>query len=226
MTKEQALPKPSTLVERELSPETLATIKAIVKEDQTVQSATAADATDPLRIPGRARREKPSPRWRRKSKRVDRATSPKVRVRRKGRSAPRNWSTLTAWITPRRLALLATIATFLINPWFLPTVLLLIVIVVTFVALLLGPDRIRHYGEIGWTRFEKRKPKKAAAMRKRMNARMERWQKRLDKLPESWTRGLHLPHVQNNEAAQVPAENAYAQRMSQIARDNTRQSFS
>jgi|GEM_PF-6000308 len=234
MTKDNVLPKPASMLERELSQETLATIKAIVQDDRAALAEIKAEG--PLHIPGRQRAgAKPKRRFffKRQPKsvldtNVERAkpatqqsgTSAKLAARK----ATRNGS-LWRHVTPRRAALVATLMTFVINPWFLPTVLIVVLFFVTLFALLLGPDRIRRYSEALWRRYEKRKPAKAAALRVKATKRMERFQKRLDKLPGSWTRGLHMPQMQS-DADQAAAERAYIRRMAHMAREEGQQSFS
>lgn len=245
MTKD-TLPKPASMLERELSQDTLAAIKAIVQEDRVAEPAKTA-----LHIPGRQRPPeatplKPKKRGLRKrgrskltsetaelaSDEFPQSVAPvqgthTIMSRLAGALASRmpDAKTLISMLTPRRLAVAVIIAAILIEPWFIPTVLLLTLFFGTFFALLLGPDRIRHYAELGWKQFERRRPERAAELRLRAMYRFGRLQRRLDKLPTRWTRGLHLPQVQT-EAAQSAAESAYAKRMARMAQEQRQQSYS
>lgn len=233
MTKEDALPKPASMLERELSQETLEAIKAIVREDR--EAAPAEEKQ--LNIPGRQRRIK--------AKRKNAATQ-KSTVRRRvpqlaeaQQAAPgmarRATATLKRSIpggkvllglaTPRRIAIAVILTTFLIEPWFIPTALILMLLIMSFIALALGPDRMRHYFGLGWKRFAARRPKKAARLQKQAMHRLERFQKRLDKLPFRMGQGIHLPQMQT-EAEQSAAETAYSRRMAQMAREERQQSYS
>ncbi|MFY0595468.1 MAG: hypothetical protein JXQ85_03455 [Cognatishimia sp.] len=234
MTKDNVLPQPASMLERELSQETLATIKAIVQDDRAALAEIKAEG--PLHIPAR-QRAGGKPKGRRFFKRQPKSvTDTKVEcvkpaIQQSGASAKsaarQATRTDSLWrhLTPRRVALVATLMTFIINPWFLPTVLVVVLFFVTLFALLLGPDRIRRYSEVLWRRYEKRQPAKAAALRVKASKRMDRFQKRLDKLPGSWTRGLHMPQMQS-EADQAAAERAYIRRMAHMAREEGQQSFS
>jgi len=225
MTKD-TLPKPASMLERELSQETLNAIKAIVLEDQSEalepdmhnkahrRAAPLAMDVDPSEMPT----QEPAKSARGRPHINMSALKPRFTA-----SLP-NVATLRNAITPRRLALVVTLITFVIRPWFLPTVLFVILLLTTFIALLLGPDRVRHYAEVLWQRFERRRPEKAAELRQKTRYRFNRLQKRLDKLPARWTGGLHMPQMQS-EAEQSAAETAYAKRMARLAQDRGRQSY-
>lgn len=233
------LPKPVSMLERELSQETMSAIKAIVLEDRadsgraeppaaTLRDPQATAAPSKPEIPqtkkraGKARKkalagihinmssDQPSL----DARQVDGSVKPKL-----------DWAKIRKEITPRRLSVLVMFITFLIRPWFLPTVLLLVLLLAVFVALLLGPDRIKHYSEVLWKGFERRRPEKAAELRLKAMRRLNRMQKRLDKLPARWTQGLYLPQMQS-DAEQSAAETAYAKRMARMAQDQRQQRYS
>ncbi|UZD91139.1 hypothetical protein [Cognatishimia activa] len=220
MTKDNALPKPAKMLERELSQETLMAIKAIVREDR--QAKTMPENS--LDIPGRQRRRARAEKKAANKKAVNKEHST-LRLRASPLAdKPENTSlrnSFLTWVTPRRLAIATIIAAILIEPWFIPTVLLIAVFVTSFIALALGPDRIRHYSELGWKRYSKRNPKKAQRLQKKAMARMERLQKRLDKLPLN----IDLPQMQT-EKEQSAAETAHSRRMARIAQEERQQSYS
>ena len=235
MIKEDALPNPASMLERELSEETLMAIKAIVREDR----ATVSEEDTELDIPGRQRRieSKRKETAKRKStvrRRAAVKSEPQPRSQSQGlwhrlhtslKSRAPTVKAVLSLATPRRIAVAVIVSAILIEPWFLPTVLFLTLLVVSFIALALGPDRVRHYSELGWKRYATRHPEKARQLQKKAMYRMERLQKRLDKLPSRWTQGLHLPQMQS-EAEQSAAETAYSRRMAQMAREERQQSYS
>lgn len=119
-------------------------------------------------------------------------------------------------LTPRRLAIALMLAVLFVEPWFYPTVLVLILFLGSFTLLLMGPDRTRHYADLGWRRFKRRNPEKALEIRARAMDLSEKWQTKVDRLPTRWTRGLHMPQFQT-EAEKSAADSAYAHRMARIA---------
>ncbi|CUI26375.1 hypothetical protein [Cognatishimia activa] len=128
-------------------------------------------------------------------------------------------------LTPRRLAIAVIIIAILLEPWFIPTVLVLAVFFGALTVLLMGPDRVRHYGEMFWKRYRRKQPVKARALQDRVMSLMEKWQSKVDKLPSKWTGGLHMPQIQS-DAEKLAAESAYATRMARIARDEVPKSHS
>lgn len=127
-------------------------------------------------------------------------------------------------MTPRRLAITIMIATALIEPWFYPTALVLILFFGSLVLLLMGPDRVRHYADLAWRRYKRLNPEKALELRARAMDLFERWQSKVDRLPSRWTQGLHMPQFQS-EAEKSAAESAYAVRMARIAQDERPKSY-
>ncbi len=125
---------------------------------------------------------------------------------------------VAAVLTPRRLAIAIILMSIWLKPLFLPTAFLIFAFVTAFICLALGPDRCQGIARWGWARFSKRRPEKAESLRIRFNKRRSRLQARLDKLPQGWVRGLHLPHWQSDQRAEA-AESAFASRMSNLARD-------
>lgn len=127
-------------------------------------------------------------------------------------------------MTPRRLAVMVLIAAALIEPWFYPTALVLILFFGALVMLLLGPDRVRHYTDLAWRRYKRLNPEKALELRARAMDLFEKWQSKVDRLPSRWTQGLHMPQFQS-EAEKSAAESAYAVRMARIAQDERPKSY-
>ncbi len=235
MTETKVLPKPASMLERELSQDTLAAIKAIVQEEQ-VQTAAAAPSKTPTRQP--VAKHRPAPQTRASLQRRRRKQQP-VSTDHVQPHEPQKLARFKAimskgkpvgvmlrqYLTPRRLAVAVIIVALWLEPWFLPTVLVLTLFFGTLIALLLGPDRMRHYAELGWKRFERRQPQKASELRLKAMYRLNSLQRRLDKLPSRWTQGLYLPQVPA-EADHAAADSAYAQRMARMAQDQRRQGYS
>ncbi|SHG80745.1 hypothetical protein [Cognatishimia maritima] len=133
--------------------------------------------------------------------------------------------TLIRVCTPRRVAVALILFSVIIEPWFFPTVLVLALFFGSLIGILMGPDRIHHYAELGWKRYERKRPEKALELRNKAMDRLERWQAVADRLPSRWTQGLHLPQFQTDEE-RAAAECAYANRMARIAREESRKSYS
>lgn len=133
--------------------------------------------------------------------------------------------TLLRVLTPRRIAIVVIIAAILLEPWFLPTVFILLAFFGGVTAFVMGPDRLRHYSEVVWKYFSRRKPEKAAAVRSKAMRHLERTQSKLDRLPSKWTGAVHLPQLQSDED-RSRAETAYARRMARMAQDESRQTYS
>ncbi len=85
------------------------------------------------------------------------------------------------------------IATFIWNPWFLPTLALLIIATGAIVNFTLGPDRVNELAGRWYLKLQRRNPQRAARLRARANrtsALLERW---AGYLPSRWTEGLYFP---------------------------------
>ena len=84
-------------------------------------------------------------------------------------------------------------AVFLWRPWLIP-----ILLVVTFFTVLvayfsLGPDRVAELVVNNWKRLRARRPELAETIRLRAGVMAGRIDAFLDRLPEKWTEGLHVP---------------------------------
>ena len=88
-------------------------------------------------------------------------------------------------------AVLAAIMYF--RPWLIPITLFIAFWCVLIGYLTLGPDRVAELVVGAWQRLHARRPELAETLRQRAEATATRIDAALDRVPGSWTDGLHVP---------------------------------
>ncbi len=134
------------------------------------------------------------------------------------KAAPRLPFDMSKLFTPRRLAIAVILIAVWMQPWFIPTVLLCLAALVGVTLLIFGRERCGNVSARLWSFYANRNPDKAERIRKRVDARRARFQRRLDKL--AFLSGPK-PHAQQWQAeeSEAAAERAYARRMRAIHKD-------
>lgn len=94
---------------------------------------------------------------------------------------------------PQLVAWLLVAAVFLWRPWLIPILLLVTFFTVLVAYFSLGPDRVAELVVTNWKRLRARRPELAETIRLRAVATAKRIDAVLDRLPEKWTDGLHVP---------------------------------
>ena len=121
-------------------------------------------------------------------------------------------------ITPRQIAVAVIILAVMLEPWFVPTVVLLTAFILSFVVLFAGWDRCVYWCQRGWGWYRRRNRARAEDIRLGYLRTADRLQVWIDRLPESWARAIHLPHWQSAER-QDAADEAYSSRLARMSVD-------
>lgn len=100
----------------------------------------------------------------------------------------------------KHLIFAAFIAIMYVRPWLIPITLFIAFWVVLIAYLTLGPDRVAEIVVGAWQKLRVRKPELAETFRQRAEATALRVDAALDRLPGSWTDGVHVPDFSKPDA--------------------------
>lgn len=125
------------------------------------------------------------------------------KVTAEGRDVSRLLFTFTSQIlrhpmTPRVLAVLVFLTTFLLYPVMTLAMLFVVGLIGAIVYLSVGPERIEAFAARRFERLQKRDPERADVLRKRAIRVVAILNKGIDILPERWTSGLYLPDFEDS----------------------------
>lgn len=101
----------------------------------------------------------------------------------------------------KHLIVAAIIAVLYFRPWLIPITLFIVFLSVLIAYLTLGPDRVAELVVGAWQRLRLRRPELAETIRQRAEAAALRIDAALDRVPGSWTDGLHVPDFSEPDPA-------------------------
>lgn len=106
--------------------------------------------------------------------------------------------------TPRQAscALIAVLA--IAMPLLLPSMLLLSTVLLAITYLSLGHDRSAEIAAAGYRNWERRDPDSAEIARTRAARWSARLSRLIERLPDSWTQGLHVPDFEKTDPEEDP----------------------
>lgn len=125
------------------------------------------------------------------------------KVATEGRDVSRLLFTFTGQVlrhpmTPRVLAALVCLTTFLLYPLMTLAMLFVVGLIGAIVYLSVGPERIEAFAARRFEKLQKRDPERADVLRKRAIRVVAILNKGIDVLPERWTSGLYLPDFEDS----------------------------
>ncbi len=101
----------------------------------------------------------------------------------------------------KHLIVAAIIVIIYVRPWLIPITLFVVFLSVLIAYLTLGPDRVAELVVGAWQRLRLRRPELAETIRQRAEATAVRIDAALDRVPGSWTDGLHVPDFSEPDPA-------------------------
>jgi hypothetical protein len=94
---------------------------------------------------------------------------------------------------PRLIAIMLLVIAFLMEPWFLLTLLVLGMLTTQVAYFSLGPDRVSELVVAWYDRLRQRDPERAETIRRRAARSSKQISAIIERLPDKWTTGLYLP---------------------------------
>ena len=101
----------------------------------------------------------------------------------------------------KHLIVAAVIAIMYFRPWLIPITLFVLFLSVLIAYLTLGPDRVAELVVGAWQKLRARRPELAETIRQRAELMATRIDAALDRVPGSWTDGLHVPDFSEADTA-------------------------
>lgn len=106
--------------------------------------------------------------------------------------------------TPRQASCALIAALAIAMPLLLPSMLLLATVLLAISYLSLGHDRSAEIAAAGYRSWERRDPDSAENARTRAARWSARLSRLIERLPDSWTRGLHVPDFEKTDPEEDP----------------------